>query len=194
MGTHPIFESDFDCLTEVGLEKVRSMSSDSWTPVKREVFLIFMLFMSTTMAALAIFFIVRYICGSISHAEQNTKKSEKENEHIRQIQALKLTALQEKTKHLTQIKGLNEFSMPIQLMIQLLLCSESGDKKGIPALVESLGAETSTQHIEAILIKSSELHDMIKTILYDEQNNFIHQNYANRSLLIIPTDEDSINE
>ena len=70
--------------------------------ILREVFLIFMVFMSTTMTALAIFVIVRYICGSIGHAEQNTKKSEKENEHIRQMQALKLTALQEKTKHLTQ--------------------------------------------------------------------------------------------
>ena len=112
---------NFKTILEVGLEKVRSMSSDSWTPevkrfestsnsrymvlfkfILREVFLIFMVFMSTTMTALAIFVIVRYICGSIGHAEQNTKKSEKENEHIRQMQALKLTALQEKTKHLTQ--------------------------------------------------------------------------------------------
>ena len=61
------------------------------------------------------------------------------------------------------------------------------------ALVESLGVETSIQHIEAIYTKSSELYEMVKKILNDEQNNFIHQDYANR-IFLRPTDEDSINE
>ena len=48
------------------------------------------------------------------------------------------------------------------------------------------------QHIEDILTIVREQYKIVEKIVNDEQNNIVHQNYGDRSVLLRPTD-DSIN-
>ena len=50
------------------------------------------------------------------------------------------------------------------------------------------------QHIKHILTIVREQHKIVEKVVRDEQNNIVHQNYADTAVLGRQTDVDSINE
>ena len=57
-----------------------------------------------------------------------------------------------------------------------------------------LGKEKALQLVQDFFQKITEHFDITQTILNNEQNNFVRQNYEDRSVMILSTDDNQVNE